>query len=165
MSRAFVKEGDGEPPPLPERAISPHPNLVTARGLRQIEARVRELEAERTRALATARAAAGTHDAAALAGLERDLRYWRARKASARPVTVATVPEVMRFGVTATLRAADGATRTLTIVGEDEADPARGLVSWVSPAAESLIGAGIGEDVAIGGQPYEIIELAAPGAG
>lgn len=110
------------------------------------------------------RAAAGTHDAAALAGLERDLRYWRARKASARPVTVATVPEAMRFGVTATLRAADGATRTITIVGEDEADPARGLVSWVSPAAESLIGAGIGEAVAIGGQRYELIELAAPDA-
>ncbi len=92
------------------------------------------------------------------------MRYWRARKASARPVTVATVPEAMRFGVTATLRAADGATRTITIVGEDEADPARGLVSWVSPAAESLIGAGIGEDVAIGGQRYELIELAAPDA-
>lgn len=165
MSRAFVKDGDGEPLPLPERAISPHPNLVTARGLRQIDARVRELEAARSTALEAARAAAaGIHDAAARAGLERDLRYWRARRASARLVTAAPAPDVMRFGVTATLRAAGGATRTLTVVGEDEADPARGLVSWVSPAAESLIGAGVGEDVTIGDQRYELVELAAPGA-
>lgn len=158
MSRAFVKEGDGEVV-LPERVVSPHPNLVTASGLRQIEARVRELEAARGAALETARAAAGAHDAAALAGLERDLRYWRQRKASARLVTPAADPDVMRFGVTATLRAADGATRMLTVVGEDEANPARGLVSWVSPAAEALIGAGVGEDVAIGDRRYEIVAL------
>lgn len=166
MSRAFVKEGDGEPLALPERVISPHPNLVTASGLRQIEARVRDLEGERGRALDAARAAAtGTHDAAALASLERDLRYWRQRKASARLVTPAAAPEVMRFGVTATLRAADGATRALAIVGEDEADPARGLVSWVSPVAESLLGAGVGEAVAIGDRQYEIIALGTTGTG
>jgi len=164
MSRAFVKEGDGEVV-LPERAISPHPNFVTANGQRRIEARVRELEAARRSALETARAAAsGAHDAAALAGLERDLRYWRERKASARLVTPAARPEVVRFGVTATLRAADGATRDLTVVGEDEADPARGLVSWVSPAAEALIGAGVGDEVVIGEERYEIIALGIPGA-
>jgi transcription elongation GreA/GreB family factor len=164
LSRAFVKEGDGEVV-LPERVVSPHPNLVTASGLRQIEARLRELEAARSRELEAARAAAaGAHDAAMLAGLERDLRYWRQRKGSARLVTPAAVPDVVRFGVTATLRAADGATRTLTLVGEDEADPARGLVSWVSPAAETLIGAGVGEYIAIAGERYEIIALDNPGA-
>lgn len=164
MSRAFVKEGDGEPLALPERAISPHPNFVTASGLRQIEARVRDLEAARSRELeAASAAAAGAHDAAMLAGLERDLRYWRQRKASARLVTPAAAPEVMRFGVTATLRVTDGATCTLTLVGEDEADPARGLVSWASPAAQALIGAGVGEDVVIAEQRYEIIALGNPG--
>jgi len=40
MSRAFVRNSDGEPEPLPERAVSTHPNFVTPRGLAQIEARV-----------------------------------------------------------------------------------------------------------------------------
>ena len=45
MSRAFVKEDDGSRPEvLPELPVSPLPNLVTARGLRLIEARIAELE-------------------------------------------------------------------------------------------------------------------------
>ena len=51
MSRAFVKEGDGAVT-LPERAVSPHPNLVTEAGLAQIEAQVRALEAARSAARA-----------------------------------------------------------------------------------------------------------------
>jgi hypothetical protein len=43
MSRAFVKESDQDSEVLPERAISPHPNLVTRRGLALLEARVRAL--------------------------------------------------------------------------------------------------------------------------
>src|SRR5258708_38830571 len=85
MSRAFVREGDGEPGPLPERALSPHPNLVTPGGLRAIEARVRELEGERQ----AARAADGE---ALRARAERDLHYWRARPGSARGVEAAAVP-------------------------------------------------------------------------
>ena len=46
MSRAFVKEDDGSrPEALPELPVSAAPNLVTARGLRLIEARIAELEA------------------------------------------------------------------------------------------------------------------------
>ena len=70
MSRAFVKESDQDTDPLPERPISEHPNLVTARGQSLIEARVRELEAERT----IARAAG---DASTLARVARDLRYFQ----------------------------------------------------------------------------------------
>src|SRR5258708_17379934 len=76
MSRAFVREGDGEPGPLPERALSPHPNLVTPGGLRAIEARVRELEGER-------QAARAADDEALRARVERELRYWRARSGRA----------------------------------------------------------------------------------
>jgi transcription elongation GreA/GreB family factor len=165
MSRAFVKEGDGEVV-LPERAISPHPNLVTASGLAQIDAQVRELEAARSAARQAARSGAGNPDVAALAAIERDLRYWVQRKASARLVTTAPAPQVARFGVSVTLRDETGATRTLCIVGEDEADPARGLVSWVSPVAEALIGARVGDEVRLAGKGFEIMQLTVdPGAG
>src|SRR5258708_1522713 len=82
MSRAFVREGDGEPGPLPERALSPHPNLVTPGGLRAIEARVRELEGER-------QAARAADDEALRARVGRDLRYWRAPPGGAPVVRAA----------------------------------------------------------------------------
>jgi hypothetical protein len=65
MSRAFVKDSEQDIDPLPERAISEHLNLVTARGLAPHPKRGRELEAERS----TARAA---NDTAALARTARD---------------------------------------------------------------------------------------------
>ena len=79
MSRAFVKEQDGAdvPEDLPERPVSPHPNFVTARGLRLIEAQVRELEQAREQARRG-------EDKSLLAHVERDLRYWQQRKAGAR---------------------------------------------------------------------------------
>lgn len=76
MSRAFVKESDQDAELLPERALSPHPNPVTVRGPERLEARVRELEAERSGARAIS-------DAAALARIARDLRYFQARRESA----------------------------------------------------------------------------------
>ncbi|MBX3695359.1 MAG: GreA/GreB family elongation factor [Steroidobacteraceae bacterium] len=161
MSRAFVREGDGDDAMLPERRVSPHPNFVTASGLAQIDSQVRSLEAARLAAREAARdVAQGAHDAAALATIERDLRYWTRRKATARLIVPAAEPDVVRFGTTVTLHAADGAERRLRIVGEDEADPARGLVSWVSPVAESLLGAVPGEEVEIGGVRYAIARLA-----
>ncbi len=80
MSRAFVRESDQDPGELPERAVSPHPNLVTARGLAALEARVRELEDRR-------RAARTANDTAALAVIAGDLRYFQARRDSARLVS------------------------------------------------------------------------------
>ncbi len=152
MSRAFVKESDQDSDPLPERAISEHPNLVTARGLALLEARVRELEAERS----TARAA---NDAPALARIARDLRYFQARRDSARPVTPHAHSEQVRFGVRVLLRLEDGAEREFRLVGEDEADPKAGLISYVSPLAQSLMGKEVGEHLPFGAQRAEIIAL------
>ena len=152
MNRAFVKESDGDGETLPERAISEHPNLVTARGLSLIEARVRELEAERS----SARAA---NDESTLARAARDLRYFQARRDSARVVTPPPGSLQVRFGVRAVLSLADGAQRSFQIVGEDEADPKAGLISYVSPLARSLLGKEVGEQVSFGGQSAEIIAL------
>jgi transcription elongation GreA/GreB family factor len=152
MSRAFVKESDQDAETLPERAVSPHPNLVTARGLALLETRVRELETERS-------AARVANDAAALARIARDLRYFQARRDSARLITAAAKPDQVRFGVRATLRMQDGAKQSFQLVGEDEADPKSGLISYVSPLALEMMGLHVGDELSFAGQTAEIIEL------
>jgi len=152
MSRAFVKETDGDDPgPLPERRISPHPNLVTPRGLRLIETWLARLEGE----YAAARA---SEDRAAMARLSRDLRYWSARRDSAQ-LAPAAEPGRVAFGTRVTFVDARGRPRSYRLVGEDEADPAAGRVSWFAPIARALAGRRVGE-VARGPQgDLEILEI------
>ncbi len=152
MSRAFVKESDQDIEAPPERAISPHPNLVTAHGLSLLETRVRELEAERS-------AARSVGDAAALARIASDLRYFQARRDSAKPISPAPLPKQVRFGVRAVLRLTSGAMQTFQLVGEDEADPKAGLISYVSPLATSLIGLRVGDELPFAGQSAQVVEL------
>jgi transcription elongation GreA/GreB family factor len=152
MSRAFVRESDADPASLPERAVSPHPNFVTPRGLAAIEARVQELHAERE-------AARAGEDDALRARVERDLRYWSARRASARVVEQAAVTQQVRFGMRVTLHLGSGARHAFRLVGEDEADAARGLLSWVSPLAQSLLGRQAGDSVPFQGGEAEIVAI------
>ena len=158
MSRAFVRENDGAevPQDVPERPVSSHPNFVTARGLQQIETRIHELAAARE-------APKRSEDKDALGRVDRDLRYWQQRKATAKLVEPETEPVKVRFGVRVTLQYEDGTQRSFTLVGEDEADPAQGLISWISPIAQALIGSGVGDEVALPGQRAEITKLE-PGA-
>ena len=154
MSRAFVKEPDGgEPPePLPDRPISPHPNLVTPEGLKAIDDRLEELRQR----LAAAQAVG---DRAALAQIGRDARYWAARRASAQVVAPRDNPSEVAFGATVTLLRDDGRRQTYRIVGEDEGDPPRGALSYVSPLARSLIGKSVGDVVRSGSGDVEIVEI------
>jgi transcription elongation GreA/GreB family factor len=152
LSRAFVKESDGaDELALPELRISPHRNLVTPAGLGQIEARVERLQAE----LSAARAAS---DRAALARVQRDLRYWSERQRTAEVVTPAAT-DAVRFGTRVRLAMPDGARVVYRIVGEDEADPAAGTISYVSPLARLLIGARGGDAVALPDGSAEIVEI------
>src|SRR5918998_1557831 len=140
MSRAFVKEADGADvfDDLPDRPISPHPNLVTPRGLALIEAEIARLRA----ALADAQA---TGERGAIAAASRDLRYWTARCASAELVPPAGDTDEVRFGLRVTIERDDGRTQSFRIVGQDEADPANGLLLYVSPLARALLGKHIGD--------------------
>jgi len=145
MSRAFVSEEatEASAASLPERPVSAAPNLVTPSGLAQIEAQVARLEEARART---------PQDYPQRPVLDRDLRYWRARRATATLVPPASGdPDEMGFGCTVTVSRAGGGTATYTIVGEDEADPPRGLLSWTSPLAEALAGARVGDTVEVGG--------------
>lgn len=153
MSRAFVKEADGtEFDELPELVVSPHRNLVTPEGLALIEATLSRLEAR----LAAARAAS---EREAVARAERDLRYWRQRRVSAELVPRDEATEVVRFGCTVELVTDRGERVGFRIVGEDEADPGHGLISWVSPLAEELLGCSVGDEVRFRGGTAEIAAI------
>lgn len=153
MSRAFIKEfDDAGAEPLPDRVVSPHRNLVTPAGLAQIEATVARLRD----ALSAARAG---DDRVGVAEAQRDLRYWTERRRTAEVVPPPAEGEVVRFGATVLLEHADGTRVQYQVVGEDEADPAAGKISYVSPIARLLIGASAGDVVALGSGEAEIVEV------
>jgi transcription elongation GreA/GreB family factor len=154
MSRAFVKESDGEEgQELPELLVNPHRNLVTPAGLRQIDAAVERLQT----ALSDARAA---EDRTAIAQAQRDLRYWTQRLRTAEVVAAPAASDTVRFGASVALEKMDGQRIKYQIVGEDEADPAQGRISYVSPIAGLLIGAAVGDIVALVDGEAEILEIA-----
>ena len=153
MSRAFVKEMDGEGSEgLPELAISPHRNLVTPAGLAHIDQTLRRLDGE----LATARAA---EDRATVARVERDLRYWSSRRSTAEVVDPVARPETVRFGCTVELQTGAGERIRFRIVGEDESSPGQGRISYVSPLAKAMIGAAVGDEVEFRGSPASIASI------
>ena len=156
MSVAFTKEQDSEATAadLPDRPISPHPNLVTASGLAQLEAALAEARA----AYVAAQASGGIEaDRTAMARATRDLRYYGARRASARLIEPAASDGKVQFGGSVTFDREDGRRQTFRIVGEDEADPAQGAVSYVSPLAQALLGKSIGDTAMVAGAEVEIV--------
>lgn len=158
MSVAFTKEGDLEATAadLPDRPISPHPNLVTPDGLASIDAAL----AEAREAYAAAREAGDVQtDRTAMARATRDLRYWSARRASAQLVEAPADSPTLTFGGQATVARDDGDELTYRIVGEDEADPKAGRISYVSPLARALLGKGVGDIAKMNGRDFEIIAL------
>ena len=157
MSVAFTREEDLEATAadLVDRPISPHPNHVTPEGLAQIEAELAAARAAYTKAQTAGSIEA---DRTAMARATRDLRYWSARRASAQ--LLETTPDGrVRFGGAVTIEREDSRTQTWRIVGEDEADPAKGSVSHVSPLARALIGKRVGDEATVAGQSVEIVAV------
>jgi transcription elongation GreA/GreB family factor len=152
MSRAFVKETDDLAEIVPDRPISTHPNLVTAKGLALIERHLTSSAAEHEAART-----AGDHSA--LARAARELRYWTARRVSAQVVSIPETTAKVRFGNTVTILRQDGRLQTFQLVGEDEADPARNLLSYVSPLACALMGNHAGDVVRVGAWDAEIKKI------
>jgi transcription elongation GreA/GreB family factor len=152
MSRAFVKEAEDMVGDFPGRAISPHRNLVTLEGLGAIEATLARFEKSHREAIKS-------NDAQAAAAAMREIRYWRSRRASAEVVRPPSEVDTVSFGTTVTLRRDDGREQTFRIVGEDEADPAQGTVSYVSPLARAVITCGPGDTVEIAGRKAEILDV------
>ena len=154
MSRAFVKEPDGLEAfeDLPEKLVSGHRNLVTPEGLALIDAEVARLQVEHA-------AGQAANDRAVIARATRDLRYWAARRSSAEVQPSPMDAKTVHFGSTVSLERADGRRQKFRIVGEDEANPAQGSVSYVSPLAQALLGKSPGDVVRIGEGEAELLEI------
>jgi transcription elongation GreA/GreB family factor len=152
VSRAFVRETDSDTTGLPDRPLSPHRNLVTEAGLADIEAALDRFEAAH-------RAAADQGDREAAAMALREVRYWRARRASAEVVKPSEGKGKAAFGMTVTVRRDDGREQSFKIVGEDEADPSRGTVSYVSPLARAVLAHGPGETIMIANSEAVILDV------
>jgi transcription elongation factor GreB len=138
MSRAFIKESDTPPDDTGDLPLSPHPNYVTPRGLRLLRERF-DVAAGRLVLIADAPMHAGERSS-----LQRELRWLQARLLAAIEVAPDTThrPERVAFGNRVDLVEVDsGAEHRYQIVGEDEAEPAQGRLSWTSPLARAVNGA------------------------
>jgi len=159
LSVAFTKEDSAETASellLPDRAISPHPNLVTEAGLKALG-----LQLLRAReAFEAVQKIEDVNERRRQAAIPlRDGRYFAARVRSAQVVTKPTSTDIVAFGSTVTFRRDDGRVQTYCIVGEDEADPKAGSISFASPVARVLMGKAVGDVVATSGQELEIIAI------
>ncbi|MCO7611988.1 GreA/GreB family elongation factor [Pseudomonas chlororaphis] len=161
MSRAFVNEdqaaAQAEQPV--ERQISDQPNYVTPQGFAELQAKVALLHSQHSEQHDQGDAT----DQQRLAELERDLRYFTQRLHSAQVVTAATSTDKVQIGSRVTFADEQDHQQSVQLVGEDQADAARGLVNWASPLGRALLGAQPGDEVLwqrpAGNQLIEIIRI------
>jgi transcription elongation GreA/GreB family factor len=151
MAVAFTREEDYE---------SQAANLVTASGLAAIEAELADARA----AYGAAQTEGGiSADRTAMARATRDLRYWSARRGNAQltepPKSIGANPDKVQFGGVVEFEREDGRRQAFRIVGEDEADPAHGSVSYASPLARALLGKAVGDTAPLNGAEVEVTAI------
>lgn len=160
MSVAFTKEESAEAASetlLPDRPISSHPNLVTETGLKALELQLQEA----SEAYEAAQRIEEVNERRRQAAVPlRDVRYFAERVRTAQVVPVPLSADRVAFGSTVTFRRSDGRVQKYRIVGEDEADPKAGSISFVSPVAKSLLGKAVADIVGSGSQELEVVEIA-----
>lgn len=159
MSVAFTKEDSAETAAetmLPEKPIPDGPNLVTARGLADLQRQLAEATAAYETAVATEDVNERRRQAA---GPYRDLRYLSERLRTAQVVPPPNTTDTVAFGSRITFQRDDGRTQTFTIVGEDEADPKSGTLSFASPLARALMGKEVGDVATLGDAEVEITRI------
>lgn len=165
MSKAFTREPDGDEDELDLDAgaagSTPFRNYITPAGYRRLNDELGRLWTdERPKLVETITWAASNGDRSEngdyiygkrrLREIDRRIRFLSRRIDSA--VVVANTGrdhERVYFGATVTVAGEDGAERTVSIVGVDELDPARGRVSWISPVAKALQGARVDDVVTL----------------
>ena len=159
LSVAFTKEDSAETASelvLPDRPISTAPNLVTEGGLEAL----RRQFAESRDAYEAAQSLADINERRRQSAVPlRDLRYFSERLRTAQLVPMSETGTVVTFGCRVTFRRSDGRSQTFRLVGEDEADPKAGSISYVSPVGKELMGREIGETIRIGPQDAIIVSI------
>ena len=148
MSRGFIKEGDQEEIPMvPPRAYLPEgvPNYVTKEGLDALKEELKSLEEERVKA----------GDNYILVNfLDATIKQLVGRINSAVEVDLAKVSkDTVSFGAWVSYNG-----RVVRIVGVDEADVNKGLISFVSPIAKMLIGKKAGDVIELKGKERVVVE-------
>jgi len=177
MSKAFVKESELEEelPPLAAPEAPPAKNYVTPAGYARLKAELRQLvEVERPEVVRTVAWAASNGDRSEngdylygkkrLREIDRRVRFLIKRLEGATVVdNSGRDDEQVFFGARVSVRSAGGEERTVTIVGADEVDAARGRVSWHSPVARALLKARAGDTVRLetpgGAEQLEILDV------
>ncbi|MBB4364122.1 transcription elongation GreA/GreB family factor [Bradyrhizobium sp. CIR18] len=159
MSVAFTKEESAETASetlLPDRPISPHPNLVTEAGLQALQTQLQQAR----EAYEAAQAIEDVNEKRRQSAVPlRDARYLTERLRTAQLVPDPASTETVAFGSTVTFSRTDGRVQTYRIVGEDEADPKAGTISFVAPVARSLMGKAVGDVVGTGAHEIEILSI------
>jgi len=159
VSVAFVKEESAETAAetqLPDRPVSQHPNLVTEAGLKLLEEQMKAARA----AYEIANAVEDVNERRRpMAPHLRDIHYLAERLRTAQVMPAPETNDVVSFGSTVTFTREDGRVQSYRIVGEDEADPKAGSISYVSPVARALNGKVVGDIVTVGEQELEITAI------
>lgn len=153
MSKAFTKEDSGgedislkpEGPALPPGAK----NYMTPAGAKRLSAELDQLlhspiDVQRKS--------------------ELRIRYLQQRISDLQVINPLDQPAgKVRFGATVTICDEEGVEHTYRIVGIDEADAKQGRLSWVSPLATAMLGAGEGDSVTVktpkGEKEWEIVKI------
>lgn len=143
MSRAFVKEDDGDSEVVAPRPQRQHPYYVTPEGFAQLQERLAQAQAS---------------------GHERETELLQERIESAIVLDPREQKaDAVAFGASVTVETPDRKRQTYRIVGEDEADPLSGTISWLSPLAQALLNHGAGDRVVwkrpAGNLPLRIISI------
>ena len=163
MSRAFVKEADGDDriPERPRRRHSDLPNYITPRGEHSLRDRIERLAQER---VIVAAQAENLNRKSELLGIDEDLDYLRERLQRAILVPPPPRPwETVEVGASIEFIDTHGEIYQFTIVGEDEIDVALGQISWTSPLGRAVLRRSVGDAVTwprpIGDLEVEILSI------
>lgn len=159
LSVAFTKEESAETASetlLPDRPISPHPNLVTKDGMAAMELQL----VSARKAYESAAQIEDVNERRRQTAIPlRDIRYFAERFRTAQVVPAPATADKVAFGSMVTFVRGDGRMQNYRIVGEDEADPKAGSISYVSPVARSVLGKSVGDVVTAGRDELEIVAI------
>mgnify|MGYP000367204050 FL=1 len=184
MSKAFTRENDSadeDEPSLPALPAGTR-NYITPAGYARLRAELLQLiDHERPKVVEVVHWAASNGDRSEngdylygkkrLREIDRRIRFLT-RRLEIAEVTDPSVhhgSEQVFFGATVTYAQADGAERTVTILGIDEADALQGQISWVSPVARTLLKSRVGDALKlltpVGVQDIEVLDVQYPAPG
>ena len=157
---------------------NPPPRFITPQGFTRIRAEYDELfGVERPKIVEVVSWAASLGDRSEnadylygkkrLREIDRRLSHLARIMKAAKVVDPSTQStDQVRFGATVELADEDDSRRTLTIVGDDEADASAGLIGWSAPLARALIGARVGDERIVrlpaGEKSYEVVGISYP---